>query len=405
MSLVKNITAVKGFKCWGAYTGVKSMRRDLGIIKSEVPANASAVFTQNKVVAEPIKVSREHIKDGKAQIVVINSGNANACTGRQGAEAAQAMVQATSEVFGIDPGLVIIASTGIIGKKFPTKEVVEGIKETAGKLSNDSKAGVLLANAILTTDTFAKEGHLSFEIDGKEINMAGIAKGSGMIHPNMATMLGFITTDAAIEQSLLDKAFREATGDSFNMISVDGDTSTNDMALILANGMAENKEITSEKSEAYKIFSSKLKELCIYLAKLIVSDGEGASKMIEYQVLNAPDKATAQKIIRTISDSSLVKTAMFGRDPNWGRIIAAAGRAGVPFDHEIIDLQLGALDQMLDLIKDGQPLEVEQALAKKVLRESQLKVILDMKMGTANATGWGADLTTDYVLFNATYST
>lgn len=405
MSLVKNITAVKGFTCWGAYTGVKSMRRDLGIIKSDVPAHVSAVFTQNKVVAEPIKVSRKHVEDGLAQVVIINSGNANACTGKQGAEGAKAMVDAASDAFNIDRSLVIIASTGIIGKKFPTEDVVNGIIETSGKLSKDSKAGVLLANAILTTDTFAKEGHLSFKIGGKEINMAGIAKGSGMIHPNMATMLGFITTDVAIAQPLLDKAFRAAVKDSFNMITVDGDTSTNDMGMIMANGQAGNKEIADENSKEYKLFSEKLKELCIHLAKLIVSDGEGASKIIEYKVINAPSEDIARTIVRTISDSSLVKTAMFGRDPNWGRIIAAAGRANVPFDHEIINLKLGSGNTMMDLIIDGQPMEIEQAMAKKVLRESQLKVILDMQMGDAIATGWGADLTTDYVLFNATYST
>ncbi len=405
MSLVNNITAVKGFTCWGAYTGVKSMKRDLGVIKSNVPAKISAVFTQNKVVAEPIKISKKHAEDGLAQVVIINSGNANACTGKQGAEGAQAMVDTASDAYNIDKNLVIIASTGIIGKKFPTENVVNGIIETAGKLSDEPKAGVLLANAILTTDTFAKEGYLPFKIDGTEVNMAGIAKGSGMIHPDMATMLAFITTDVAISQPLLDKAFKAAVKNSFNMITVDGDTSTNDMAMVMANGQAGNKEITDEKSKAYKLFSEKLNELCIHLAKLIVSDGEGASKMIEYKVINAPDDDTARTIIRTISDSSLVKTAMFGRDPNWGRIIAAAGRANVPFDHEIINLKLGSGNIMMDLIVEGQPVEIEQAMAKKVLREPQLKVILDMQMGDIEATGWGSDLTTDYVLFNATYST
>lgn len=404
-SLVENLTSVRGIRCWGAYTGVKSMRRDLAIILSEVVANASAVFTQNEVVAEPVKISREHIKNGKARLLVVNAGNANACTGRQGAEGARAMVEAAAEAYGLPKEEVLIASTGIIGREFPTEQVVQGIRENANKLSNDSRAGTFVANAIMTTDTFAKEGFLRFTLDGKTVNMAGVAKGSGMVHPNMATMLAFIVTDAAIAQPLLDKAFREAVKRSFNMITVDGDTSTNDMASIMANGMADNPEITAEDNASYRLFCEKLEELCRHLAKLIVSDGEGASKFIEYRVVNASDEDTARRIIRTVSNSSLVKAAMFGRDPNWGRIVAAAGRAGVPFDYTAVDLYIGTRDGLVPMLLQGEPQELDQVRMKRILREPEIHIEMDMHQGDASATGWGADLTTDYVLFNSTYTT
>lgn len=404
-TMVENLTSIKGIKCWGAYTGVKSMRRDLALIYSETEANVSAVFTQNLVQAEPIKLAKKHIANGKARAVVINAGNANACTGKQGEEGAKAMVQATAEAFSIAPENVIIASTGVIGRKFPTEDVVNGIRENAPKVTNDSKGGTFVANAIMTTDTFPKEGYLSLNLGGRTVQMAGVAKGSGMIHPNMATMLAFIVTDANIAQPLLDKAFKRAVDRSFNMITVDGDTSTNDMALVMANGAAENSLIEDEHTSDYKVFAEKLEELCIHLAKLIVSDGEGASKIIQYTVKGAPDEKAARQVVRTISDSSLVKTAMFGRDPNWGRILAAAGRAGVDFDPEQVDLSLGSEHLREPMIQNGQPLELDQNKMKKILRESELFVEMDLKNGDGEATGWGADLTTDYVLFNATYTT
>lgn len=403
--MVKNLTSVKGIKCWGAYTGVKSMRRDLALIVSEDVANIAAVFTQNQVVAEPVKIARQHAANGKARVLVINAGNANACTGEQGAEGARAMVAAAARAFNVLPEEVIIASTGVIGRKFPTEDVVRGIEEHAIKVTSDSRGGTFVANAIMTTDTFAKEGYLDFELDGFEVNMAGVAKGSGMIHPNMATMLGFIVTDARIAQPLLDKAFRHAIERSFNMITVDGDTSTNDMALVMATGKAEHEEITDEHSANYKYFSEKLEEMCTHLAKLIVSDGEGASKIIEYTVRGAASEAEARQMVRTISDSSLVKTAMFGRDPNWGRILAAAGRSGVPFNPDTVDLFMGSQHTMAPLIQAGEPLELDQSMMKKVLREPALFVTLDLHLGDAQAVGWGSDLTTDYVLFNATYTT
>ena len=403
--MIKNITNVRGISCWGAHTGIKSMRRDLAIIFSKVPASAAAVFTQNQVAAAPVNLSKKHIADGIAQAIVINAGNANAATGKQGAEGAEAMAQTLAEELKIDKNLVLVASTGIIGVKFPTTEIVNGIKENAKNLTNRSNAGSFTADAILTTDTFAKEGFIEFEVDGREINMAGIAKGSGMIHPNMATMLAFIVTDIAIEPKLLKIMVKETVDKSFNMITVDGDTSTNDMVIVLANGLAQNDIIKSKKDKGYAIFKKHLEEMMVHLAQLIVSDGEGASKFIEYEIVNEPTEEYARIMIRKISDSALVKTAMFGRDPNWGRIISAAGNAGLPFDYEKIDLYIGSDKKTIKVLELGNPLEFDANYIKKLLRESHLKIVLDLHSGKAKAKGWGTDLTTDYVLFNSVYTT
>lgn len=403
--MIKNITNVRGIKCWGAHTGVKSMRRDLAIIYSETPASAAAVFTQNKVIAEPVKLSRAHIQNGKAQAIVINAGNANACTGAQGREGAHAMAEAVAEELEIEKESVLVASTGLIGEPFPTEEIVKGIRENVKKLSNRSNAGSFVANAILTTDTFAKEGFLEFDVDGHEVNMGGIAKGSGMIHPNMATMLSFIVTDIAIDAALLQETLQETVKKTFNMITVDGDTSTNDMVAVLANGRAQNEPIHSKENPSYAIFKEKLEEMMTHLAKLIVSDAEGASKFIEYEVINASTEEMARRFIRQISDSSLVKTAMYGRDPNWGRIICAAGNAGIPFDYEKVDLYLGSEEEVIKVLEQGKPQDYDRNYMKKLLRESQLRIKLDLCDGEAEAKGWGSDLSTDYVLFNSVYTT
>ncbi len=403
--MIKNITNVRGIKCWGAHTGVKSMRRDLALIYSEVPASAAAVFTQNQVIAEPLKVSKRHIANGKAQAIVINAGNANACTGRQGLEGAEAMARTMADELGIDKELVLVSSTGLIGEPFPTDDIVAGIRENVKKLSSKSNAGSLVANAILTTDTFPKEGFDEFDLEGYEVNIGGVAKGSGMIHPNMATMLAFIVTDVAIEPKLLQKMTKEAVDKSFNMITVDGDTSTNDMVVVLANGLASNDMLRTKKDKGYKIFQKKLEEMMTHLAKLIISDGEGSSKFIEYHVVNAPSMEVARRLIRQISDSSLVKAAMFGRDPNWGRIICAAGNAGVPFDYEKVDLYLGDEKKQIKVLEKGVPQEYERKDMKRRLRESHVHIRLDMHEGKASAKGWGADLTADYVLFNSVYTT
>ncbi len=403
--MIQNLTTVRGISCWGAHIGIKSMRRDLAIIFSEVPASTAAVFTQNKVVAAPITVSRQHLKDGMAQVIVCNAGNANACTGEQGLHGAKAMAEATANSLNIDKEMVVVASTGLIGEPFPTDDVVNGIKENVAKLSNDSKAGSFAANAILTTDTFAKEGFSDFTIDGININMAGIAKGSGMIHPNMATMLGFIVSDIAIEPTLLNQAVKECVDRSFNMITVDGDTSTNDMCAVMCNGLAGNEKLTSADDERYLEFKDQLQEMMIHLAKLIVSDGEGSSKFIEYQVVGAPTEKIARILVRSISDSSLVKTAMFGRDPNWGRIVCAGGNAGVPFDYTTVDLYLGDDQTQVQVLEKGRPLQFDRNQVKRLLRESHLVIRLDMNSGEGESVGWGTDLTTDYVMFNSVYTT
>lgn len=404
MEINDTISGVKGFSVWGAHVGIKSKRRDLGLILSEQPANASAVFTLNEVVAEPVKLSRRHIADGLVQAVVVNAGNANACTGEQGRQGAEAMVTATAEELGIERELVIVASTGVIGQRFPTDKVVEGIRVNARKLSEKKAASHFLANAILTTDTFPKEAARRFSVQGREVLLAGVAKGSGMIHPNMGTMLSFIACDIAISQPLLDSLFREAVGRSFNMITVDGDTSTNDMALVMCNGMAGNVEISSVDSPGYEEFRTALFSMTEDLAKLIVSDGEGATKFIEYRVINAPDEEGARRMVRTISDSSLVKTAIFGQDPNWGRILAAAGRSGVAFEQEKVDLSIGA-EEVYQVARNGKPTGQDLAQVREAMHEQHLTVIVNLNAGSAEATGWGCDLSTGYVKFNSHYTT
>jgi len=403
--MIKNITSVKGIKCWGAHSGVKSMRRDLAIIYSTVQAAAAATLTQNKVQAEPIKVTRKHLKNNRAQVIVCNAGNANACTGEQGRLGAEAMAETVSEMLSIPKEDVIVASTGLIGEKFPTEEVVEGIRTNIPKLSDDPKAGSFLANAILTTDTFAKEGFVEFEWEGNTISLGGVAKGSGMIHPNMATMLAFVATDIAIEEKLLQNTLQYCVERSFNMITVDGDTSTNDMVAILANGLAGNTKITTTEDPLYLVFREKLQELLVHLAKLIVSDGEGASKFIEYRVTKARSEVNARLLVRAISDSLLVKTAMFGRDPNWGRIIAACGNAGISFNYKKANLYLGDSENMVLVLKKGTPTDFDKNYMKKLLRESNIRVHLEVNTGKEEAIGWGSDLTTDYVMFNSVYTT
>ena len=403
--MIKNITNVRGITCWGAHTGIKSMRRDLAIIYSKVPASAAAVFTLNQVVAEPVKLTKKHIADGIAQAIVINAGNANAATGEQGMKGAEAMAQTLAEELGIRKELVLVASTGVIGVPFPTDDIVNGIRENVKKLTNKSNSGSFAANAILTTDTFAKEGFVEFVADDRAINMGGIAKGSGMIHPNMATMLAFIFTDIAIDPKLLKETVKDTVDKTFNMITVDGDTSTNDMVVVMANGLAENDILKTRKDSNYLVFKENLEKMMLHLAQQIVSDGEGASKFIEYEIVNAPSEDYARKMIREISDSTLVKTAMFGRDPNWGRIISAAGNAGLPYSYEDTDLYLGADDKSVQVLKSGVPVAYDRNYLKKLLRASHLNIKLDLNNGKAGSKGWGTDLTTDYVLFNSVYTT
>jgi len=402
--MIKNLTDVRGIKCWGAHIGIKKAKRDLAIIFSEKQGDVAAVFTQNVFLSECIKITKKHVSDGKAQAFVINSGNANTCTGEQGRKGAEMMAKTLAQELNIKKEDVIVASTGVVGREFPTDIVVEGIKKNVPKLTKQKIGGSLAASAIMTTDTFVKEGYVTFEINGKKINMAGIAKGSGMIHPNMATMLAFICCDISIEQPLLQKTLKEAVDKSFNMISVDGDTSTNDMVVILCNGMAENERIKTENDKGYKIFKDKLEKLCMHLAKLIVSDGEGATKLIEYQVVDAPDDESARKIARTISNSLLVKTAIYGRDPNWGRIIVAAGNAGIDFDPENIDLFIGT-KKMVQMLNKSKPVNENLPKLRKMMRAGEIKVLLNLNCGNGKAVAWSCDITEEYVRFNAAYTT
>jgi glutamate N-acetyltransferase/amino-acid N-acetyltransferase len=399
----KNMSEVKGFKCWGSHIGIKLKRRDLAVIFSEYEASAAATFTKNIVAAEPVKLSRINIANGKARAIVANAGNANACTGEQGRKGAVAMMNTAAKELGIKPDEVLVASTGIIGEQFPTHKVIKGIEEIVPSLSHRQLAGSLAANAILTTDTFPKEGFLEFRVDGKQISMGAIAKGSGMIHPNMGTMLAFIICDISITSELLNKALQECVDDSFNMINVDGDTSTNDMVAIMCNGAADNKIIETENDD-YELFKTNLMAMCMHLAKLIVSDGEGATKSIEYEVIGAKKREDAKKIIRTISDSKLVQTAMFGMDPNWGRIIAAAGRSGVIFDPDNLDLYFGETNR-IQILNSSQPANFNKKTLKKYMKNSYIKVLLDLHEGRESAIGWGTDISYEYVRINAEYST
>ena len=398
----KNITDVRGIRARGAHIGIKSKRRDLALIVSDVPASAAAVYTQNKVVAEPIKLTRRNLRDGRAQAILVASGNANACTGPDGMKAAVESARSLAEELNIPEEDVIFAATGVIGVPFPTQKVVDGVRKNVKYLNSRKISGVMAANAIMTTDTFQKEGYTSFSLGGKKINMAGIAKGAGMIHPNLATMLSLIVCDADIEPGLLDSALKYSVKRSFNMITVDGDTSTNDMVAVMSNGMARNRRIT-EKNEDYYKFRENLEYLCQYLAKAIVSDGEGATKFIEYRVVNARSEDEARQVARTVSNSNLVKTAIFGRDPNWGRILAAVGRSGVDMDPDKVDIYVGS-KKYIQVAQKGAYHEFNRTQLKQMLRSSRIRILVDLHQGGYEATGWGTDFSYEYVRINAEYT-
>ncbi|MFO8052031.1 MAG: bifunctional glutamate N-acetyltransferase/amino-acid acetyltransferase ArgJ [Thermoplasmatota archaeon] len=398
----RNITDVRGIRARGAHIGIKSKRRDLALIVSDVPGSAAGLYTRNKIVAYPVKLTEKNLKDGKAQAIVVTSGNANACNGPQGKKASTTVIKTLAEELGIDRKDVIFGTTGVIGEPYPTDKVVDGIKKNVKYLDNKRMSGIMVANAIMTTDTFQKEGFFDFKIGGKTVNMAGIAKGAGMIHPDMATMLAFIVSDADIDPGLLDEALMYSVERTFNMITVDGDTSTNDMVVVLSNGLAGNPRIT-EKGHDYHEFRKNLTYLCEHLAKAIVSDGEGATKFIEYRVMNARNESDAKKVVRTVSDSNLVKTAIFGRDPNWGRIIAAVGRSKAEIDPEKIDIFIGS-KKFIQVAKKGSYHEFDKTKLKKMLRSSRIKIFIDLHQGGAEAVGWGTDFSYEYVRINAEYT-
>ncbi|TEB13221.1 bifunctional glutamate N-acetyltransferase/amino-acid acetyltransferase ArgJ [Pelotomaculum propionicicum] len=393
------VTAAAGFMAGAAMAAIKKAdKRDVTVIYSTVPASAAGVFTLNKVKAAPVLLSIGRLASGKAQAVVVNSGNANACNGEQGMKDALAMAAEAAAVLNIPEEMVLVASTGVIGKKMPMDKVLPGVREAAGVVSPGG--GSLAAQAIMTTDTYPKETQVRLQLGGKTVTIGGMAKGSGMIHPNMATLLGFITTDAAISDACLKQALRYAVERSFNMITVDGDTSTNDMVVIMANGMAGN-EMIKDDSEDFRSFREALAQVCDKLAIDIARDGEGATKLIEVEVRNAGTERDARLAAKAVAGSSLVKAAIFGNDANWGRVICAAGYSGADFDPAKVDIFLGNVQ----VAKDGGSLEFSEELALKALKGSTVKIMLDFKSGPFSATAWGCDLSYDYIKINADYRT
>lgn len=393
------VTTAKGFLAGTACAAIKKVdKRDVAVICSSVPATAAGVFTLNRVKAAPLLISMERLADGNARAVVVNSGNANACNGERGMKDALAMAAEAAVVLGVPEGEVLVASTGVIGKKMPMDKVLPGVRAAAGQVSPEG--GSLAAQAIMTTDTYSKEAAVQMELGGKVITIGGTAKGSGMIHPNMATLLCFITTDAAVSAACLKKALQHATDLSFNMITVDGDSSTNDMAVIMANGMAGNKSIEDEGLD-YTYFRDALTAVCTSLAKAIARDGEGATKMIEVRVLGAGTELDARLAARSVAGSSLLKAAVFGNDANWGRVICAAGYSGAGFDPDKFDIFLGDVQ----VARDGGSLEFSEELALEELKKDTVTITLDLKSGGCGATAWGCDLSYDYVKINADYRT
>jgi len=396
------VTAPKGYKAAGVACGIKqSGNKDMSLLVSERAATAAAVFTMNKMAAPPVHLSKKHLEDGKAQAVVINSGNANACTGEEGYGDAIKMAQATGSALGIDPHDVIVSSTGIIGVPLPMEKVEAGVKDAAGKLAVDG--GGCAAEAIMTTDTFVKEYAVAFELDGADVRVGGMAKGSGMIAPNMATMLAVITTDASVPTELLKKMLVSAVDKSFNSITVDGDTSTNDMVALLANGES-GVELTAAGADVFDsadVFQAALDEVCIELAKLIVKDGEGATKFIEIDVIGAAGNEDAKKAAMAIANSNLVKTAFFGQDANWGRIVAAVGYSSAKVDASKVDVYYGEEK----LVENGRVVSYEEEKVTEIITAKNIKVTVDLKIGSGAARVWTCDFSYDYVKINAEYHT
>lgn len=387
-----------GFRAAGLHCGIKRARPDLALIVSDVPAASAGVFTTNRVKAAPVLVSMEHLRSGRCRAVVVASGNANACTGPKGLEDARAMASVTGEALGVPPGEVVVASTGVIGVPMPIEKVCAGIRLAAAALEPGGSRAA--AEAILTTDRTVKEVAVEGKIGGHPVRIGGIAKGSGMIHPNMATMLAFVTTDAAISSGMLRRALVRSVERSFNMITVDGDTSTNDMAVALASGLAGNPTIISEGSD-FDAFAEGLDYVTGRLARMIVEDGEGATRVIRVEVHGARTEKDARQIARTIASSNLVKTAVFGADPNWGRVLAAAGRAGVDFDANLADVFIG--DVLV--ARAGAAVDFDEARARDALASREVLIAVDLHAGFESACAYTCDLTYEYVRINASYRT
>lgn len=391
------ITATKGFRAAGISCGIKEEELDLALIFSDIEAVAAAVFTANKVKAAPVLISQGHISDGRIQAIIANSGIANCCTGRQGMKDAAAMAERTADGLKISKESVLVASTGKIGQMLPMEKVEEGIEKAVVNLSRSG--GGNAARAIMTTDTRPKEAALEVELFGRKVTLGGMAKGAGMIHPQMATMLAFITTDALISPLLLKKALLQSVEQSFNMITIDGDMSTNDMTAILANGLTGEEIVFG--SREFDLFQAALDELTIDLAKQIPADGEGATKLLEIKVKGAPTEETARQFARGVARSNLVKAAFYGGDPNVGRIIAALGQTGEEIDSD--KTQIYFEDQ--PVFRNGCPSSFDQAKIGAIMKQKEIKVGIDLNLGQAEATAWGCDLSPEYVQINAHYRT
>ncbi len=398
------ITAAKGFKAASTAAGIKYQgRTDMAMVYSTVPAVSAGTFTSNVVKAACVQWDMNIVKSGKPmQAVVINSGIANACTGKEGFDACEATAKGVEKCLGVPFDTVAVASTGVIGMQLPVEKLVAGVDAMSGKLSDTTEAGTDASKAIMTTDTVNKEIAVSFEIGGVEVTLGGMSKGSGMIHPNMCTMLAFLGTDLDIEKSLLQEAVSDIVADSFNMITVDGDTSTNDTLICMANGLAGNKKIT-EKNEDYYTFKEALSFVCVSLAKTMAADGEGASKLFEAKVVNAKSVADAKTLSRAIVGSNLSKAAIFGCDANFGRFLCAMGYSGADFDQNDVELFFKSVNGTLQVFDKGTPLDFDEDEALKIMKADAVTIFVDMHEGSSEATAWGCDLTYDYVKINADY--
>ena len=398
------VTAAKGFKAAAAAAEIKYKgRTDMAMVYSEVPCVAAGTFTTNVVKAAPVKWDQDIVYNHpSAQVVICNSGIANACTGAEGYGYCKETADAAAEILGVAADSVLVASTGVIGMQVPIDRIKNGVKMMAPKLDGSLEAGTEAAKAIMTTDTKKKEVAVQIEIGGKTVTVGGMCKGSGMIHPNMCTMLGFVTTDVKISKEMLQKCVSADVVDSFNMISVDGDTSTNDTLLVLANGMAGNEEITTE-GEDYDNFCKALHEITTFLAKKMAGDGEGATALFETKVINAVSKEDARTLAKSVICSSLTKAAIFGHDANWGRILCALGYSGAKFDPENVDLYFESKSGKIHIFGNGVACDYSEEEATKILSDPEVTALVDMHMGEAEATAWGCDLSYDYVKINADY--
>ena len=396
------VCAAKGFTANGIHCGIRKnkTKRDLALIYSEVPANAAAVYTKNLVKGAPLTVTKNNIADGRAQAVICNSGNANTCNAN-GIEVAEEMCKLLGKELGIAPTDVVVASTGVIGQPLDITPIANGIAPLVAGLGAHSD---FACEGIMTTDTKSKEIAFEFTAGGKTCRIGGIAKGSGMIHPNMATMLVFVTTDCKISSEMLQKALSLDVEDSFNMVSVDGDTSTNDMVSVIANGLAGNQEITEENAD-FKAFQEALAAVTTYLCRMIAGDGEGATKLLECKVCGAKDTKTAKIVAKSVICSSLFKAAMFGADANWGRVLCAIGYSGADVDVNKVDVAFRSEKGMIVVCENGAGVPFSEEKAKEILLESEIEVLVALKGGDDKATAWGCDLTYDYVKINGDYRT